>query len=391
MSLVRPENQLLLFVAQPNLDAASKELVRSLLGENLDWMYLMTVANRHGVVPLLQKLLGNGGVPLHVAAELQDWNEEICQFNLFLTGELVKLFDLFEKHGIRTIPFKGPTLTVQAHGDVGLRQYKDLDILVRKNDLGRVSELLADRGFKPEQDFTGAQQQASLRFGCATTFVDAGGMIVDVHWKVAEQHLGIQLDPDEFWNRLEPVNIGGRILPTLSAEDTLLVLCCHGYAHLWDRLGWIHDVAILIERRRDLDWNNIFNRARLAGMQRILLLGLLLAGELLHVALPPEATREIEHDLVVRKRAEEIIAQLFVQPSHSPGVLNSLARHLSMRERKRDKVRSFFAMFATPRDYDWMFVSAPTPLYYVVRPIRWVGTRVAKLWTRPNKPASPQD
>ena len=374
MSVTRPENEIILLAVRRQLDAAAEEQLRRLLRGDLDWLFLLTAANRQGVVPLLEKNLAHREVPAAVATELQEWKQEIFTFNLFLCGELIKLLDLFEQKGVQAIPFKGPVLTMQAHGDVGSRQYKDLDILVHKNDVDKVSALLLDRGFQPAQKFTHAQEAAQLRFGCATTFTDARGVIVDVHWQVAERHLGIRLRSDDVWSRLESVEIGGRALRTLSAEDVLLILCCHGYAHAWNRLGWICDVGMLIESRPDIDWSKVFDRARRAGLLRIVLLGIVLARELLQIASPPEADRELERNDSIRAIADEIIGKLFLFTEDASNL--SVSEHLRMRERKRDKLRTFFALFLMPREYDWMFLSAPAPFYYAVRPFRWTARRL---------------
>lgn len=375
MLLTRPEDQLVLCAVRASFDAQAKEQIRDLLRSELDWLYLLTTANRQGVVPLLEKNLADCEVPPDIAEELRMWKQEILTFNLFLGGELIKLLDLLEAHGVNSIPFKGPTLTLQAYGDVGLRQYKDLDLLIRKDQVETVCRLLRGEGFSPTTDLTPATTAASLRFGCALTFTDARNVIVDVHWNVAERHFGMPISTGDFWTRLEPVKLGNRTLLTLSAEDLLLVLCTHGYAHSWDRLAWICDVAVLVERRTNLDWAYVFDRARHSGVLRILLLGLSLARDLLHVTLPPNVDGEMEQDGVVLGTARKTMAKLFAPHNHS-GALGLLSQHLSMRERTRDKLRSLVAMIVMPREYDWVFVSAPTPLYYLVRPLRWAATRL---------------
>jgi len=375
MSLVRPEDQLVLCAARPSLDTEADENIRALLGQELNWLELLISANRQGVIPLLEKNLAHRKIPDEIANELRNWKQEIFTFNLFLSGELIKLLDLLSEHGVDAIPFKGPALTLQVHGDVGLRQYKDLDILVRKNDVAKVCQLLRDEGFQPALDVTPSQESASLRFGCALTLKDPRGVIVDVHWRMGERHLGIELSTDEFWIRREPVNIGNRTLLTLSAEDLLLVLCCHGYAHSWDRLAWICDVGILLERRKDLGWSYVLDRARSAGVQQILLFGLAVAQESLRIKLPDEASRELDGDTKIWTEAKEVTARLFT-PHDRLGRFDLLSRHLRMRERTRDKLTGLFAMVAMPREYDWMFLSVPAPLYYLIRPLRWAVTIV---------------
>jgi hypothetical protein len=44
------------------------------------------------------------------------------------------------------VPFKGPALAVQAYGDLSLRQYDDLDLLIHEADVPRAYQLLIANG-----------------------------------------------------------------------------------------------------------------------------------------------------------------------------------------------------------------------------------------------------
>jgi len=52
--------------------------------------------------------------------------------NFFLTKELLELLTLFEAHCIPASPYKGPALAIMAYGNLALRQFSDLNILVHK-------------------------------------------------------------------------------------------------------------------------------------------------------------------------------------------------------------------------------------------------------------------
>ena len=56
--------------------------------------------------------------------------------DLELTGELARLLDRFRRDGIAAVPYKGPVLAAQAYGDVALREFVDLDILVHPDRRG---------------------------------------------------------------------------------------------------------------------------------------------------------------------------------------------------------------------------------------------------------------
>ncbi|HEY3839236.1 MAG TPA: nucleotidyltransferase family protein, partial [Bryobacteraceae bacterium] len=67
---------------------------------------------------------------------------EGMRHNMTLTAELFRILGLFNKSGIEVIPFKGPTLAVAAYGDLSLRMFADLDILVSEQDLDAAVDTL---------------------------------------------------------------------------------------------------------------------------------------------------------------------------------------------------------------------------------------------------------
>ena len=68
--------------------------------------------------------------------------------------------------------------------------------------------------------------------------------------------------------------VAGKDGRTLSPEDLLLALCVHGSVHMWSSLRWVADVARLLERSPQLDWNYTW-QAHDDDVRRALGLGLL--------------------------------------------------------------------------------------------------------------------
>jgi len=356
----------------------------------LDWEYLVQMADRHCLIPLLYVHLSDAAslsVPQPVMSELRSAYHENTRSNLFLTGELIKVLECFEASGIQAIPFKGPTLALRAGGDIGLRQFGDLDVLVHKQDVPRVRELLISRGFKPTPELTRGQQAALLRFDCAYNFDNGRGVMLDVHWNFVEQHFSVDVDADGLWDRLEPITIGDKRFMTLSSEDLLLILCLHGFTHLWERLGWICDIAGLMDFRNDFDWQSVLQNADRLGLRRILLLGLLLADDLLDAPVPAAIRQATEADAVVKRLAHQIQQQLFEERRARRGFFRGAILNLKMRERERDRFRSCLRLMLTPRSYDWMSLSLPEWLfflYYPLRPLRLAAKYGARLFQWPH-------
>ena len=383
MSAPGPENELLICVARRTLAEAEEARLQRLLSGELDWGYLLATADRHCLIPLLYSHLNSVAspeVPLQVMSRLGQLNQENTRSSLLLTGELLQLMSVLEEHGIEAIPFKGPTLALLAYGDVGRRAFGDLDILVKRQAFPAVKELLLSQGFTPKPELTRAQQAAALRFDCSQNFANEKNIWVDVHWQFLAPYLSLHFDTDQLWDRLEPITVNRRELTTVSPEDLLLVLCLHGFAHFWERLGWICDVAALIESQEKIDWQVVLQNAASLGGRRILLLGLYLASDLSGAPVPPEILKTA--DATVLALADRVQWGHFTEATPAAGIFTEVRLHLAMRERKRDKLKSCLRLLTTPRVADWKLRPLPASLfflYYALRPLRLAGKYGAKL------------
>jgi hypothetical protein len=148
------------------------------------------------------------------------------------------------------VPYKGPVLATSVYGNLALRQFVDLDLMIHRHDVLEAKEVLASLGYRPQYQLTRAQEAALLASQCEYAFThEDGESTVELRWEITE-HFSFPLDTERLWERLEQVPLGGDNVPTLSPEDTLLILCAHGAKHLWERLGWICDVAELVHNHK---------------------------------------------------------------------------------------------------------------------------------------------
>jgi hypothetical protein len=316
-------------------------------------------------------------------------NHENTKSSLFLTAELLRLLSLFEAQGIHAIPFKGPTLALSAYGDVALRQFKDLDIFVHQRDVLAVKELLIGQGFKPYLELSNAQEAALLLHGNAYGFgCDDTRVWLDVHWAFVRRYFCFELDVDRLWDRLETITVGRQQLLTLPPEDLLSVLCVHASKHLWQRLGWISDIASLIERRKNIDWQLVLENAATLGTRRMLSIGLFLAKELLQAPIPEGVWKTVKADRTAITLAEQMHHRLFRERNAPPGHFETALLQIRMRERKEDRLRFCLRLAGTTTVYDWTFVPLPEWLfflYYLLRPLRLAGKYVVKLLKSANR------
>src|SRR5215203_4114119 len=292
--VARAEHELLLCCARTTATPHVAARLRELAGRDLDWEYLFLIARRHAIVPLLYLQLERHAsdlVPPEHLRSLKKHFQENSARNAVLSAELCRLIGLFADSGIDAIPYKGPVLGVFAYGNVALRRFVDLDVIVNKVDVLKARDILLAQGYTPSKSLSLSQQELLLRTQHNMQFSrDNHRLIVELHWEVASHLFASSVSGDELWRNLITIDINGAQLKSLAAEDLLFSLCVHGSRHLWERLGWICDVAELISRH-SLNWPALLERAANADSERMFLLGLSLAEKLLDARLPDEVKR----------------------------------------------------------------------------------------------------
>ena len=349
----RPEIDFLLLAARRYADGETRTRIEHLSRTDLDWPFVLTQAERHGIVSLLYFNLRrtDSAAPSSVMDTLAGMFRARANHNLYLLGQLLTILDEFERRKIAVIPFKGPVLAVTAFADVSLREFSDLDLLIQEPDLERARSALVELGF----DLAHHPDWVSpyLRFGHELDFISRdGGFQIDLQWRFAKKWLAFPLDHSQVWSRTTLISVGGCVVRQLCLEDSLLLLCGHAYRHCWSSLKWISDVtAFLHAFGARLDWERLIDQARTSGGLRVLGLGLWLAHALGAAQLSNKAGRALLTDVQTVALGHQVLANLFVDNGHiaahgAGGMLSEFAFHWRARERIGDRLPRPKPLFA---------------------------------------------
>jgi len=364
-----PEADLLLACARRFVSGGEAGEVLHALRRGFDWEVLLAMAERHGVTALLNHEL-DGVCPEQIPAELRARFGRQARSNLIHTAVLARVLDLLDRNGIPAVPLKGPALAVLAYGDLTLRAFTDLDLLIPRNDVSRAMELLAGMWFRLESGLHWSCASACLRSKEGElSFRRAGdGVRLDLHWRLLPDYFASSLDGERVWEHLGAMRLAGRDVPALSSEDLLLFLCAHGSKHRWECLGWLCDVALLL-KRGETDWPRLLLQAREERIERMVLLGLRLAGDLLGSPLPAVVREAIDSDGMVKKLANEVLATIFL-PRAEPSPVRDGLLNLRMLERIWDKLRYLRGLLITPTEAEWRRLLLPPALFFLYYPYR---------------------
>jgi hypothetical protein len=362
------------------MDESKLARFEQLLDGTLDWDFVQSYAEKHNLVPLLSHHLNAQArekAPPIVYEKLRNQFRRISAWNVYLSGELCRLLTLFASHKIDAIPYKGPALGAHVYGNASLRPCRDLDILVRRCDVLRAKDLLIDEEFALLPPLEEVQLAMMLRTQYHLPFLrDARRMVVELHWQVSARLFAAPLDSESLWQRSGHADFAGITIKTLAPEDLLLSLCVHGTKHMWEKLSWAADIAQLLEVERALNWQPLLERAQRTGTERMLLLGLYVAHDLLDAPLPLQVWERAQSDPEIALLAKQIYGRLFEEDTGATGMSGYFRFQFKARRRLRDKF-SYCRYVLSPTEEDLTLLSLPAPLsfvYYLLRPLRLLRT-----------------
>jgi len=155
--------RLLLACARAQPSEADATTIHALLDGNPDWKPFAQKALNHGLTELAGHTLvrvAPDKVPTEIAETFGALIGRTRDGNRLLLDELFSLVERLRDAGVEPICFKGPVLAMGIFGDLGLRGFRDLDILVRDRDLQRALQCLQDHGYERNGQLTPAQFDA---------------------------------------------------------------------------------------------------------------------------------------------------------------------------------------------------------------------------------------
>jgi hypothetical protein len=344
----------------------------------VDWDRLLELSQHHGLVPLVFRRLSvemdtsrSAGLEL-----LRQQDQANTHRTLWLTLELLNIHRHLQARGLEVLPYKGPVLADTLYGNVALRQFSDLDLLIRSDDLPTIKTALAELGYQPGVHLAQAAERDYLKSGYEYTFDGKRGRnLLEIKWQILPRFYAIGFDVNDFFKRAAAVTLNGQRLRTLCDQDLMLVLCVHAAKHAWKQISWLCDI-VQLARSSGLDWAALHAEAGRLGIARIVSVTFLLAHKLLGAALPPQLALEpgvepgSEKDTKADALAERIVRLMVAEEEFDPESMTYFRLMMELRERPRDRFAFWWRLLFTPGAGEWSAVRLPSPLFPLYRVVR---------------------
>ena len=356
---LRAESEFLVWCARTDVPDELKERIRQRAQGPFNWVVVLALAWRHGVSPLLYRNLSticSDLVPSDTMTQLRQKVQAGALLNRALAEELVLLCEAFAAQGVPVMPIKGATLAASAYGDVTLRDFSDLDLLIPERSAAEAQTVLLARGYerKGPSSQSGSTDHEE---GPYHVFIKKRTLFrVDLQWVMAHDHFAFRLDRPEFWQRQMAVSFGGKTVQGLMPEDLLIVLCVHGSKHAWEQLKWVCDVAELLRAYDRLDWDQIFSSASMWRCRRLLIMGVSLAHRLFDMPLPSAVLAHISVDSDVQMLSHRMPVSLLADPSVGVTEAQAVALYFTLKDSWRERWRFGLALC---RDQSPILMSLP--------------------------------
>ncbi|MEC4896287.1 MAG: nucleotidyltransferase family protein [Oscillatoria sp. PMC 1051.18] len=374
---LRPELQLILCCARSQINSPIASEIETLLNQDLDWAYLLQIAKHHNVLLLVYHNLQtnySSFIPSEIFSQLQTYAQIKTVRQLFLTKELAEILDLLAANQITAVPFKGAVLAKLAYGNIGLRDFCDLDILVRRDDFLYAKDLLVRHGYRHKYfgDHEDAYCQAQL-------IKDDRQFSLDLHYNITPKNFAFCLETESLWQSLEILSLAAKKVSCLSPEDTVLVTYIQGKKENWNSLKRICDFAEILQAYPQLNWTQIFAQVRNQDEETDFLFSLFLANIHLRKSLPSTILAKSKNSATLQALAAEKYGLIFSDTQSRNQVTRwggiDLFR-LAKIDNWWERIQYISGVAFQVNEKDKAVVSLPSFLMFLYYPIR--GLRLVK-------------
>jgi putative nucleotidyltransferase-like protein len=248
-----------------------------------DWEALISVADRHLLLPALWKSLCRAGLISELEPDVRDFLNEIYSLNAGrnsrIKSQATEVVDAFSRAGIASMLLKGAVFLFEAAAeDLGERMMLDLDVLVPERDLTRSISLLQELGYAA----IGNQELAHHH----PPLVRQGDIAsVEVHWRVCEDPN--LLPAERVFSERMIVSAGSSRVSIPSPTHRIIHDLFHAAVQDGEFVGGVISLKALYDLIRidgahhaSIDWERIDNSMRSSGFGRELEANIYLAERL---------------------------------------------------------------------------------------------------------------
>ena len=342
---------------------------------NLDWEKVTRLAIKHKVIPQTYPILKLTNAPNTIIDKIKKYlvtyNKEVT----LIENELFKITDILNNKSIEHIVIKGYELAKNYYKQINEREFSDIDLLIKKENLASINNILLKLGYNPKKKLTKKQHISELKSQYSVTYINKKtNLEIDLHWHVAQIQFRYKFNQTILFNSYQKKEINN-----LSPENNLLFLSIHGAKENWDQLKLLLDLKMIISNQ-NLDWDYIIRTANEFHMKQILLISLLSCKTILKVKLPDNIQKLINNNII---RSQVSIITDNISNNVELNEWEAFCFQLKIRDKIINKIKFIYYNLSIPHEEDWEIIKIPDSLfflYYIFKPLKTIYKAINKVF-----------
>lgn len=250
------------------------------------WNALPDAAERHGMTAWAHVAVQqSGSAPAAIGAAIGARARAQRIHALHAVAQLTCLVRSLNAAGIGTVALKGPLLSGWLYGDLGMRRFADLDVLIERRQREAALRVLSGSGYAIRGGLSLATARVVYAGTGAWPLSPPSGFGVDLHWRAQAFGFAAPLSPGEVLQDSIIVPAAGGEVRIPCATHAAALGLMHAAKHLWTSLELLLSIAHLM-RRDDIDWVRVYRSTKNAGAWNACAAGMTLARDLFDVTIP---------------------------------------------------------------------------------------------------------
>jgi hypothetical protein len=388
----KEEDRLMLYFCRKDTEPGNRNKIIEIQKRSLDWSYFLRKARENGISATVYSKLKEikkdcPHIPSFIFEELKKDYFLNATKNSLIFEELGKVLGSIRKTGLQLIVLKGAALAEKIYGNLALRPMTDVDLLLKKEDLGRLDEQLKILGYKPS-DISVEDIDFSLTYLTTLDYrsLTPNSPSFHVHWHFVNSTIPNEsylkrIKIEDIWRDAEKTRIAGVETLVMAPHHLLIHLSEHALrvTHSLSKLSFFCDIDLTVNFYQErLDWQKLIEESHKFNLNRLVYPSLYFTAKFMGTKIPENVLSKLKPERF--SLGERIFMNSISDNKRFPGL--SYLVHLAMNNGFKKKI-SFLekTLFPPPKimaQRSYIPYSKFSYLHYIKR-IGEVLSRLAKV------------
>ncbi len=382
-----PSHQLILLCSRIKVDEKGKKVFEKIIElAEFDWSEILDSAFKNSILPFIYFHLKGSGLFPKIPSDIRDKLEKFHHFNTarnaWILLSLEKLSEIFNRNKIPFLLIQGSCLLADVYSNPSLRYLSDIDILIKKDKLSGIENILAPLGWVMS-NHPGDRDWCLKNLNHLPLFYrEKEPVALEIHFKLPYPEGKEELDCSWIWEKTCKREIRSSVVYIPSPESMILQISMHisKKSHINDLsmlLRHCCDISAILERygEEGIDIGALVDTASSAGLSDALYHSIKVSNSIIRADFLDRIIRRISKDVSSEtKEFSEFVSSCLTQADKSIKIPLDGMEQFFIRKGVSNKLKFIFKNIFFPtldfmeKEYKISKFETRIYIYYFLRP-----------------------